>query len=185
MSDDGDDSRYRRVGNPSECPTCGWRMNPNAYYCLKCRNYHCFKCRTRMAVQERQYQCADQSCPQYGKLLCPTCTIMVPVFQDVKRTEYDTVPDKEESKEPRWGCVVSTLVFGIVPAVGFGIYASSWFAGCGICLLWGLPVTVVLAVFQTVHQATTKQVAREVIENKQVAEHRCCIQCRHPCKVLR
>lgn len=32
---------------------------------------------------------------------------------------------------------------------------------------------------------TTERVPRQVTEKKRVAEHRCCIQCKHPIKSLR
>jgi hypothetical protein len=61
-------------------------MDPEAYRCPKCHIYFCFKCRARIAEREPQFQCADQSCPCYGKLLCGACTVMVPVFGYVSRT---------------------------------------------------------------------------------------------------
>ena len=86
MGDQGGERQYRRIGDTAKCPACGWRMDPEAYRCPKCYIYFCFKCRARVTEREPQFQCADQSCECYGKLLCAACTVMVPEFKDVTRT---------------------------------------------------------------------------------------------------
>src|SRR5262249_39189694 len=61
----------------------------DAYRCPKCRIYFCFKCRARVGKQEEQYQCADQSCSCYGKLLCSACTVMVAQQGPVTRPTFN------------------------------------------------------------------------------------------------
>jgi len=191
----GDDRRerpYRRVGNTAKCPACGWRMDPEAYRCPKCHIYFCFKCRTRVIQWEPQFQCADQACPQYGKLLCAACTVMVPEFRDVTRIEYDTVPNAPE-QTIQIGNDIGWITTAIALSVGIGIWiAVSFWAAVVVAGVVGalIPKAVALAGITwfkryEVLPATTKQVSREVTTNEQVAEHRCCILCRHPCKVLR
>ena len=48
-------------------------MDPDAYYCPKCRNYYCFHCRARLLASDKQYQCGNKACDYYGKLLCGVC----------------------------------------------------------------------------------------------------------------
>ena len=48
-------------------------MDPDAYYCPKCRNYYCFHCRARLLASDKQYQRGNQACDYYGKLLCGIC----------------------------------------------------------------------------------------------------------------
>jgi hypothetical protein len=71
-------SEMRRRGEKTKCPACGCGLDEDAYRCPKCRIYFCYKCRARVGRKEEQYQCADQSCSCYGKLLCSACTVMVP-----------------------------------------------------------------------------------------------------------
>lgn len=196
MSDDRRQQTYRRIGNLAECPACGWEMSPNAYRCPKCFIYFCFKCRTQIREREPQYQCSDQACPQYGKLLCAACTLMVSEFGDVTRTEVDVVPDQPE-RTVETVETADTLGCAIIAIVVILVFMLS-----SITIpLWGGIVCSIAAGYATafiieksgidrrkrsqVLPATTRDVRRDVTENVQVAEHRCCIQCRHPAKVLR
>jgi len=65
----------RRVGDTEKCPACGWSLDAGAYRCPKCLIYFCYKCRKRITIHEVQYQCANQACPCYGKLLCSACVV--------------------------------------------------------------------------------------------------------------
>ncbi|HYT88360.1 MAG TPA: hypothetical protein VEL76_06540 [Gemmataceae bacterium] len=210
MGDDRQNRPYRRVGDAAKCPACGWGMDPEAYRCPKCFIYFCFKCRVRVTEREPQFQCADQSCPCYGKLLCAACTVMVPEFKDVTQTEYDYVLDTLERTVEvgdNWGyaALIVPLLVGVTVCAylsrGFTDWDESSFTqwnksilGAGIVAAVGAFILVAILLHNAgstwfkqvkVVPATTKGVPRQVTENKQVAEHRCCIQCRHPIKALR
>lgn len=64
---------YKRHASLEKCPTCGCRVDADAYRCPKCMIYFCFQCRRRVAVNDCQYQCLNQKCNYYGKLLCTIC----------------------------------------------------------------------------------------------------------------
>ena len=147
-------SKLRRIGDTQKCPACGWRIDADAYRCPKCRIYFCFKCRARVGKGESQFQCADQSCECYGKLLCAACTVMV----DQPDTTYDDDP------------VTPALIGGGIALVGatIAIFALSWSwwllipAAIGGCFLG--------AQFPIARQIPT------------TSNFRGCIQCRHPVK---
>src|SRR5438093_1602395 len=110
------------MGDTAKCPACGWRMDAEAYRCPKCYIYFCFKCRARVTQREPQFQCADQSCPCYGKLLCAACTVTVPEFKEV--TDHDWVPDEPE-RTIRGGDNWGYAAF-LVPAF-ISVAAGIWF----------------------------------------------------------
>lgn len=180
MGDDRREHAYRRIGDTTECPACGWAISPNAYHCPKCRVYYCFKCRARVGPHESQFQCADQTCPQYGKLLCSACTVMVPVFQDVTRV---VTPESKEYPGCPWGCLAMCLP----PPVGIWLWVQHWIE-IGAAGVVGTFVLVAVILHQTGATWFTKEQTIPAVTattNECVAEHRCCIQCRHPVKVLR
>jgi hypothetical protein len=63
----------QRRGDVQKCPVCGSTVDPDAYHCSKCRNYFCFHCRARLLPGEKQFQCVNQDCRYYGKLICNVC----------------------------------------------------------------------------------------------------------------
>ena len=67
------ESELLRSGDLQKCPVCGSPVDPDAYYCPKCRNYYCFHCRARLLASDKQYQCGNKGCDYYGKLLCGVC----------------------------------------------------------------------------------------------------------------
>lgn len=182
---------YRRLGNPAKCPACGWRMDPEAYRCPRCYIYFCFKCRARVTEHDPQFQCADQSCRCYGKLLCAACTVMIPEFKDVTRTVYEAVPhlpNRTVKVGDNLGYVA--LILPILVGLAFFVFSFWWgLAGAVATFIFVASVLVkngsTWFKLEEVLPATTKQVPREITENKQVAQHRCCAQCRHPIKELR
>ena len=66
-------TELNRRGNKQKCPACGWNLDGDAYRCPKCRIYFCYKCRARVVERDAQYQCMNQQCDCYGKLLCSAC----------------------------------------------------------------------------------------------------------------
>jgi len=155
-------SAMNRRGDLEKCPACGWGLDPGAYRCPKCRIYFCFKCRARVGERERQYQCADQSCKCYGKLLCSAC--VVSVNQTQHRPSFDATIVTVAGGVVAGGVALAAAPF--VVAAGVGI-AATYAANRGMRALgfngWG---------------STDKR------EDYQCA-HICCVQCRHPVKHLR
>jgi hypothetical protein len=66
-------NELKRRGDLQKCPVCGSHVDPEAYLCPHCRNYYCFHCRARLLASDQQYQCVNQNCEYYGKLLCSVC----------------------------------------------------------------------------------------------------------------
>lgn len=62
-----------RRGDLCKCPACGWRLDSEAYRCPRCFIFFCYICRARVGTNDEQYQCANQSCDCYGKLVCSKC----------------------------------------------------------------------------------------------------------------
>jgi hypothetical protein len=180
VGDDRRDRTYRRVGDTAKCPACGWRMDPDAYRCPKCYIYFCFKCRTRVAEREPQFHCADQACPQYGKLLCAACTVMVPEFKDVTRV---VSPHRSEQVGDYWGC--AALFVPIPVGVWLSVQFSPAIGAAGAVGVFILMAVILTRAGSTWFPTTRWIPAVRSTSNEQVAEHRSCIQCRHPVKVLR
>jgi hypothetical protein len=163
---------YRRVGDTAKCPACGTSMDPQAYRCPKCRIYFCFKCRVRVPERAPQFQCADQSCEYYGKLLCQACTVMVE--QELPQ-EYWT-NTRTRGKD---GHVVKIAIGGVV---------------VGGATLFFAPVTIAAAAAAAAVVGggiLVKKMGGHVFSNKheetytlpkptQYTSHRCCIACKHP-----
>jgi len=156
----------RRRGEKSKCPACGWGLDEHAYRCTKCFIYFCYKCRARIGKQEEQYQCADQSCGCYGKLICSACTVTVSDEGPVTRPTYSVDPGEAFSLGGSLGfiaCIVAFTSGGAPPGtavlIGFTTAVTIWL------------VAIILA-FQT----TTR--------TENLATHRCCVQCRRPVKKL-
>jgi hypothetical protein len=165
--------QYRRVGNTAKCPACGVPMDPDAYRCPRCLIYFCFKCRRRVQQRDAQFQCMNQQCEQYGKMLCNACIVEVPVMGD--RTRQELAQGGEDVKYVpmavvRWSFIV---LFGIASAVGLAMGLTIWGA-----LAFGVIVGVVVAGFlfnQTVYKQPVYRTVRESVE---VGRSKCCIACR-------
>lgn len=63
----------KRRGNVEKCPVCGSRVDADAYCCPTCRSYFCFHCRARVLESDPQFQCVNQACDYYGRLVCNVC----------------------------------------------------------------------------------------------------------------
>ena len=63
----------KRLGEIEKCPVCGSKADAGAYHCSQCRNNFCYRCRARVLPAEPQFQCINQKCDYYGKLVCGIC----------------------------------------------------------------------------------------------------------------
>ncbi len=172
--------QYNRVGDTAKCPACGWRLDPEAYRCPKCYIYFCFKCRARVAEREPQFQCANQQCSCYGKLLCAACTVMVPEFEDITRI---ATPQHVVKTGDNWGfaALIAPLIVGVLIWVVFPFWV-----GIGSAIGAFVLVLVTLRKAGSTWFSNTKLIPATMVTSKEkVAEHRCCIQCRRPSKTLR
>lgn len=176
-------TNLRRIGQQEKCPACGWRLDAEAYRCPKCFIYFCYKCRARVIKGDPQYQCADQSCDCYGKLLCAACTVMVPEFQDFTETVVEA-PMQTVSKGDNWGWAAIILAGGI----GIWLWVKFSFLWGGIAAITVFAVSAVLlrkagsSLFSHTEHIPAKW--KQVTGSKQIADHRCCIVCQHPTKHL-
>lgn len=160
-----------RLGPQEKCPACGWRLDADAYRCPKCMIYFCFKCRRRVTVTDPQYQCLNQQCQYYGKLLCVVCTESVPEYQTYQQ------PQVHPGCSRGVGIVVVAVIFGIAVwwlfssfLAGLITLATTLVAGCIIAATMGWRI-----VDETTYVATQVQ----------TGDHKACIACKQPVEVLR
>ena len=116
-----------RLGPQDKCPACGWRLDPDAYRCPKCLNYFCFKCRRRVQAKDPQYQCLNQQCVYYGKLLCDVCTMAIPLYKT------------DQVQEPHSITTSGVLPVFLLCATAFSSTAGllTWFGTASLALtLW-------------------------------------------------
>lgn len=163
-----------RIGSQEKCPACGSRLDADAYRCPKCMIYFCFKCRRRVAARDPQYQCLNQQCKYYGKLLCEVCTTAVPEY----KTHTVEIPDDHHTKVKD---VVIMLILGCAIALGIVCWifvAFSLGVACAIIAAWsGLAIAV--QIFDgDLKTYTTKS------EQYQSGIHRECIACNQPVEIL-
>jgi hypothetical protein len=154
--------KIQRRDDMEKCPACGWRLDAGAYRCPKCRIYFCYKCRARVGERETQYQCADQSCDCYGKLLCAAC--VVPIDQPVPHPNSDAT-------------IAALIGGGIAGAASLAVAPVAVAAGLGVGAIalgtWGL-------------RAMGFNVwGSKDLTHAENIQHLGCIQCRHPVKHLR
>ncbi|REJ82677.1 MAG: hypothetical protein DWQ34_24190 [Planctomycetota bacterium] len=142
----------------TKCPACGGSVPAGKYRCLKCGIYFCSKCRIRLAKRDRQCQCVNQQCDDYGKLICYNCTVKV--------AEEKLIPVKiGDSLEialltPLYISPIVGLVAGKMSEFGIGVLAT----------LASYPVLAVL-IFTGCLMARKKSYT--VVRN-------CCADCRQP-----
>jgi predicted lipid-binding transport protein (Tim44 family) len=129
--------------------------------------YFCFKCRRRVTATDPQFQCLNQQCQYYGKLLCEVCTTAVPEYKNQAMPHY---------KEGVLGWIVgaaacigiaSWIIFSF--GVGFGIFVGTLIVGGIVAVVKGKP-------FFERTTYTSQQV--------QSGYHRECIACHQSVEVL-
>ena len=156
---------FNRLGPQEKCPACGWRLDADAYRCPKCMIYFCFKCRRRVTATDPQYQCLNQKCQYYGKLLCEVCTESVPEFETY---------EEPQTNDGCWKINVIAAVLGIATWWLF----SSFIAGL-IALIATFIAGCVIAVADELDDETKK-----VPTQYQTGDHKACIACKQPVEVL-
>jgi len=178
--------RYRRVGDTAKCPACGVSMDPEAYRCPKCRIYFCFKCRRRVQPRDPQFQCMNQQCDQYGKLLCNACVVEVPVMGDRSRPVLVEAEKPGYHKQSVSGAAIywsSAIASGVIFAVGMYFGLPWWGAALG-----GLVLAVILAGWLGSLQdwiAAVPAVYTTVTENVEIGRRKSCIACRQAVEHIR
>ena len=156
-------SELKRRGETEKCPACGWCLDDGAYRCPKCRIYFCYKCRARVAEREQQYQCANQACSCYGKLLCAACVTPV--------DEKGQVPNEDASME--------TLITGGVASVA-GLVSGAPLLLAGAIGVGGIVAASKIAKTWGFNSWGSNRSHEAVLQNPL-----CCIQCKQPAKHLR
>ena len=166
---------YKRLGSQEKCPACGWRLDPDAYRCPKCMIYFCFKCRRRVMAKDPQFQCLNQQCQYYGKLLCEVCTTAVPEYSVIT----EQVPHYNHTEGLGKWIVGGGVVLGIAVwiflsfSVGFWVALASIIIGTIVAAVKGKPLF---------DQDETTYTTRS--EQYQSGYHRECIACHQPVEVL-
>ena len=118
----------KRLGTIDKCPICGSGVDAEAYHCPTCHNSYCFHCRARVLPSDTQYQCTNQACSYYGKLLCKVCEELVE--QDEPPAVY------MEPEEGYW----PILLVAMMLAAGLVWHWTS-FSWAALFVLVGFPVT--------------------------------------------
>jgi hypothetical protein len=161
-------SEFRRSGDLQKCPVCGSQVDPDAYYCAKCRNYFCFHCRARLLASDKQYQCDNKTCDYYGKLLCGVCDC------EVRKEEPPAV--YLEPEDGYWPLlVIASLVLAILTWI-----ASSFSVG----LFFGLAAFAGGA--YAMQRAGVNVFGREneIVQPRSTTYHTC-IYCLQPAREIR
>lgn len=159
--------KKKPIDDQCKCPACAWRIAPTAYRCPNCFIYFCYKCRSRISKGEQQYQCANQSCDLFGKLVCRSCT----GCKKSKDLKVNKLTDKKLDYD--------RCIFYL--AHQLKIEPESLL---GICKLLGIP--------NVQHDMATLSFSqlKKVLEHmgripKVVIDYRVyCAQCKHPVKVI-
>lgn len=176
--------KFRRAGDTEKCPACGVPMDPDAYRCPRCLIYFCFKCRRRIQQRDPQFQCMNQQCEHYGKLLCGVCVVELPVMED--RPRKDIVKAAEVVRTVPKRIIKWTFIF----VFGIAVVAGTWIAiitriafGIG-CLLAGFFLAGFAAQWLYSRKERTEPVFRTVIEKVEIGRRKSCIACRQPVEHL-
>ena len=168
-------SEMRRKGDVEKCPACGWGLAASAYRCPKCNIFFCYKCRVRVGINDKQYQCADQSCGCYGKLVCNACVV------DVSTCESKTLTTEVIHDDATiWALGIGGAVFLVGVACPTSILKIWQAAFLGlICMGWALNVfeSKGFNVFGGKEKKTLK-----TTEHIDTHTHISCVQCRNPVK---
>jgi len=173
----------KNVGT-SKCPACGFRMDADAYRCPHCRIYFCFKCRARVTGNDEQYQCANQSCKYYAKLLCSACVAVEPIYEEQKAYYQVAIsPAKPMHSRHAWA---------FWTAIGAGVlvlcFFPFWLAFLAGVATW---LSVVIGTYSREDfnwhgfQVPATYETRCQSNNVEMGKRVLCVECRHPVKHLR
>ena len=148
-------------------------MDSDAYRCPRCLIYFCYTCRRRIQQRDPQFQCMNQRCEQYGKMLCNACIVEVPVMGD--RSSPELVEDFKTVQTVPDNVIASAFFIILSVGIGAGFYFGlPWWGGLVGGAILGGGVAGCLS-----NQTEYKQpVYRTVVENVEVGRSKCCIACR-------
>jgi len=160
-------SDLRRRGDVQKCPICGSQVDAEAYHCAQCRNYFCYHCRARLLTNDPQFQCGNQHCDYYAKLICGIC---------------DPLAEKDEPPavyaEPEDGYWPAWLLVVVVAAALVGYFTS---------FLWAAGIAIVAFTLggYGLQRAGMNIFGRErKVEHQRKSSFHSCINCQQPVKEL-
>jgi hypothetical protein len=168
------DRPLRRVGDPEKCPACSASMDAEAYRCPKCFVYFCFKCRRRVQKGDPQYQCLNQQCNQYGKLLCNICVIVVPHMGE----QTNPLPIDPGGEVGIVSEDVQGLAFLAITGIGFAIFCWYFDFSWWVSLLIGLILGGSLVGWLSSLKRFKEPVYQNITETVEVGRSKCCIVCK-------
>ena len=190
MSEEKAMMETNRLGPQEKCPACGWRLDADAYRCPKCMIYFCYKCRRRLAATDPQYQCLNQKCQYYGKLVCEVCTESVTKLETLQGKEVVVHGCEERIIRNAIICgavgvllseivlwlvndhwLIMALILYLIPSLVVGLISFGIALGVGYSQAKkkGLPI----------HDET-----RDVTTQYPVESHKACITCKMPVQIL-
>jgi hypothetical protein len=168
-------SEMRRKGDVEKCPACGWGLAASAYRCPKCNIFFCYKCRVRVGINDKQYQCADQSCGCYGKLVCNACVVDVSTCES-KTLNLETI----HQDATKWALYIGGAVFFAAFAIPTSIVTIGGAALSGVAA-----AGVACGLYDVKGYNTFGRKDKKTLNTYKVNEthtHISCVQCRHPVK---
>jgi len=169
-------SEMRRKGDVEKCPACGWGLAASAYRCPKCNIFFCYKCRVRVGVNDKQYQCADQSCGCYGKLVCNACVV------DVSTCESKTLTTEVIHEDATiWvlGIGGAVAVACLVIPTSIITVPAALIAGAAAAAMSG---NVAQEKFEYNIFGSKEKKTLKTTEHIDTHTHISCVQCRNPVK---
>jgi hypothetical protein len=160
-------------------------MDPGAYRCPRCLIYFCFKCRRRVQQRDEQFQCMNQQCGQYGKMLCNACIVEVPVMGEGATGNELVTAEVPGYDKPRFSIKVRALM-GLayfVATFAFTLFSGgerravcTWVLCTAPIVFWMLAAKVQVPAIPKVYRAVWGTV--------EVGKTKSCIACRQPVQHL-
>ena len=175
--------RAPRSGDRSRCPACGTAVDASVYRCARCLVYFCFKCRRRVPAKEDQFQCLNQMCERYGKLVCEFCLELQAVMGEFPKKELVSegiAGYRKTTHSRRFVTYCALATAAIVVGLGFGLDLC-----CGISWWWTLPVAAFISYRESLYLmdchtnvAPVPAVYRDIVEPAFVGNRKICGACR-------
>ena len=178
----------RRLGEKINAQRVAAEWTQKHYRCPRCAVYFCYKCRARVGKRDAQFECANQSCACYGKLICSACTVMVPQQKEVpyQRTEF---PERR-IKTWNWSKLALAIMFaGFLAATAFWDWRPLfvvYLVIVGVIIFWhsaSLNGDSIIGLRFFQRETVIPAKLKSVVYNYDI-DHRSCVECRQPAKSL-